>query len=188
MLIAISGSQGSGKSTVVNGLRERGYHTLDRKVARSILEEWGVSLEEVNDNHDLTIDFQDAITARKRDDERMAALHKDVYITERTHADVFTYALIDLGRDNSFSEWVDNYYNVCLEHNQYYERVYYLKGGLFTVEHDGVRGSNKHYSRMVDSIMLDVTKQMIHPSRLTIIDVPDLKQRINIIDKQCRML
>jgi len=44
MLIAISGSQGCGKSTVLKELKDRGYNVTERKTARSILNDWGVTL------------------------------------------------------------------------------------------------------------------------------------------------
>jgi len=188
MLIAISGSQGAGKTSVLRRLEERGFRTLELHVARTILKDWNLTLEEVNDDHELTIQFQDEITKRKWDGEKAGSAYSGLTFTERTHADVFAYALIDLGRDNKYSNWVDEYYKTSLEYNQYYERVYYLKGGLFKVEHDGVRGSNKHYSRMADNLILDLTKQMIHPSKLEVIETPDLEQRVDIIANQCKLL
>ena len=185
MLVAISGSQGSGKSTVLAELEKRGYEVVKRKSARSILDDWGVTLNEVNEDHDLTIKFQAEITKRKFEDEMMKAMGPNLCFTERTHADLFIYALIDLGRVNEYSEWVDEYYRTCLGHNQMYRRVYFLRAGRFHVEHDGVRGSNKHYSRMADLTMLDFTQQMVHPERFSIIESSDIQQRVDIIEAQC---
>ncbi len=181
MLVAISGSQGSGKSTVLNELEGYGYNVVHRKAARSILDDWGVTLDQVNNDHSLTIRFQDEITKRKWEDESEAIQDSELWFTERTHADLFVYALIDLGRDNIYSDWVNNYYLTCLRYSQSYHMVYYLKGGLFQVEHDDVRGANQHYSKMVDTTMLEYTKQMIHPSRFMVLDMLDLEQRVNII-------
>ena len=75
-----------------------------------------------------------------------------------------------------------------MEYNQIYKLVYYLRAGQFGVVHDGVRGSNHHYSRMVDLTMLDFTSQMTHSSRLSIIETPDLEQRVNIITLQASAL
>jgi len=139
MLIAISGSQGSGKSTVVNELQKRGCNVITRKTSRSILTEWDITLDEANTNHDITIKFQDEITKRKWDDENIPSQLDRIYFTERTHADVFAYALDALGKENQYSDWLDQYYNTCLDHCRCYERVYYLRAGLFQVEHDGTR-------------------------------------------------
>lgn len=184
MLVAISGSQGSGKSTILDEIRKLGFPTVDRKTSRSILSDWGVTLSEVNNDPELTIKFQDEIINRKFDDERHAIYSSDLWFTERTHADLFTYALVSLGKDNDFSDWLNGYYIRCMEHNQHYAAVYYLRAGQFNVVHDGTRGSNVHYSRMVDLTMLDVTQQMIHTSKLTVVETPDLTQRVNMIVTQ----
>jgi len=184
MIVAISGSQGSGKSTILNRFKEMGYNTVDRKTSRSILTEWDVTLEEVNNNSELTLKFQEEITNRKYQDEMAARSSSEVFYTERTHADLFTYALVSLGKDNNHSEWLDRYYNTCMEYNQQYDLVYYLRAGHFSIEHDGTRGSNQHYSRMVDLTMLDTTQQMVHNSKLSIVDTPDLEQRVSIITSQ----
>ena len=184
MLVAISGSQGSGKSTILQRIKDLGYQTVERKTSRSILSEWGVTLEEVNNNSDLTIKFQEEITKRKFEDEKEAILNDRLVFTERTHADLFTYALVSLGKDNNYSDWLNDYYNTCMEYNQWYASVYYLRAGHFNIEHDGTRGSNVHYSRMVDLTMLDITQQMVHNSKFTVIETPDLTQRVRMIVTQ----
>lgn len=184
MLIAVSGSQGSGKSTVIDGLKDRGFNTIERKTSRSILDEWGVSLTYVNNNPNLTVDFQDEISIRKLQDEEDAIRSDDLWFTERTHADLFTYALVSLGKDNKHSKWLDRYYNHCMTLTKMYSHVFYLEAGHFDVEHDGTRGSGKHYSRMVDLVMLDTTFQMVQSDKLTVIDYPDLHKRLDSIIQQ----
>lgn len=182
MLIAISGSQGSGKTTVLNALKEKGYPIIERKTSRSILEDWGVTLQQVNNNAELTIKFQEEISERKFADEYHAMNSDEVWFTERTHSDLFTYALVSLGKDNIHSEWLDMYYKMCEAYNERsYDKVFYLTAGHFNIEHDGVRGSNRHYSRMVDLTMLDFTKQMLDSSILKIIDTPNMTYRMNQI-------
>ena len=179
MLVAIAGSQGCGKSTVINKLKEKGYKTVERKTSRSILEDWGVSLTEVNNNPDLTLKFQDEILKRKLADEKHACANPyDTVITERTFIDLATYSLVALGKDNHHSDWLDNYISRCASCNQTYDLVFYLPAGHFSIEKDGVRGGNAHYSRMVDMVMIDMMKQFTLPSRLIVIDTPILEQRL----------
>ncbi len=162
MLFAISGSQGSGKTTVITALKDRGFPVIERKTSRSILDEWGVTLSEVNNDRKLTVRFQDEILQRKFDDEKDAANSpSEIWFTERTYADFFTYALIAIGKDNEYSEWLNGYYEKSKEYQKTFKHNFYLEGGLIDLKHDGVRGSNKHYARMVDLIMKDVTKQMM---------------------------
>lgn len=183
MLVSISGSQGCGKTTTLNELKGRGYNVLERKTSRSILTDWNVSLYEVNNNHELTIKFQDEILNRKRDDESTARASDEVWFTERSYADLFTYALIDLGRDNQYNDWVEQYYAKCVELQKTYKAVYYLKAGHFVPEHDGVRGSNPFYSRMVDLVMYDYTHTMTPTMSLITIDTPNLDQRVDILQQ-----
>lgn len=178
MLYACSGSQGTGKSTLLAALP---YATIERKTSRSILSDWGVTLSEVNNNRELMIRFQDEILTRKMDDERQAALSNDVYITERTFADLFTYAMVVVGKDNEYSDWLDNYYHRCVDAQRSYACVWYLTGGHFQPVNDGVRAINRHYSRMVDLVMYDVTKSMTDADRLMVIDTPDLSKRVELI-------
>lgn len=187
MLIAISGSQGSGKTTVLELLEKQGYQTVKRKTSRSILAEWNVTLEQVNNDPMLTRKFQHEIIVRKYQDEQATVKETTslgdniIVFTERTYADLFSYALISLGKDNSHSDWLNEYYAECMRLQQTYDMVFYLKAGLFQIEHDGVRGSNHHYSRMVDLVMSDVTKTMTSTRLLEVIDTPNLGQRTSMI-------
>ena len=62
--------------------------------------------------------------------------------------------------------------------------VFYLTSGHFVIEHDGIRGSNQHYSRMVDIVMLDFTKRMITNNRLQLIDTGCLQTRVDTIIRE----
>lgn len=188
MLVAISGSQGCGKSTILKRFEDAGLNVVGRKTSRSILQDWNVTLQEVNANPELTMKFQDEISNRKLLDEQRFIDSKEVYFTERTHADLFTYALVSLGKDNQYSEWLQRYYENCMRLNQMYKHVYYLRAGHFNIEADGVRGANHHYGRMVDLTMLDMTQQMILPGKLTVVETPDLTQRVNMILTQTEFL
>lgn len=184
MIYAIMGSQGSGKSTVLAELEKRGHKTVARKTSRSILQEWGVSLSEVNNNHELTIKFQDEILKRKIEDDLQYAGTKDIWFTERSFADLFTYALISLGKDNEYSDWLDTYYEACRQAQNHYSGIFYLRGGLFEVQADGVRGANKHYSRMVDIVMNDITSQLtLNHIPLSKIDIVDINERVDFIER-----
>ena len=190
MLFAISGSQGSGKSTVLTHLADLGFPTVTRKTSRSILDDWGVTLSQVNNDRELTVKFQDEILQRKVDDEREA--REDVsriWFTERTYADLFTYAVVAIGKDNEYTDWVNDYFERCKKEQHTYAHNFYLKGGMFNVEADGVRGINQHYARMVDVVMEDVTKRMsgmtnlFEPSgvQTTEITYRNIQDRVNAI-------
>lgn len=180
MLIAISGSQGCGKTTTLNALPST-YKQITRKTSRSILSDWGVTLSEVNNNRDLTIDFQEEILKRKLEDEAIGVGSKEVYLTERTYTDLFVYALVAVGKDNEYSDWLDDYYKRCREAQKTYDRVFYLTAGHFQPVDDGVRGVNQHYSKMVDMVMSYYTMQMTTVGNLKYIDTASLEGRVNAI-------
>ncbi len=183
MIIAISGSQGSGKSTILKELKAEGFNVVERKTARSILNEWGISLDAVNEDFEMKTLFQLELVKRKYSDEIELALSDELYFTERTFADLFTYSLIAFGQYNEFDKWLDDYYNTCKEYCKNYTHVFYLKSSFSNnIERDGVRSTNQHYSRMIDTIMFDITERMIErDAGITTIDMPDLSDRVNQI-------
>lgn len=178
MLYSVAGSQGTGKSTLLAALQ---LPTIERKTSRSILSDWGVTLSEVNNNRDLTIRFQDEILKRKLDDEAEAAQSSSVYFTERTYADLFVYALVAIGKDNEYSNWLNAYYDKCVQAQSSYSNIFYLTGGHFQPVNDGVRAINQHYSFMVDAMMQSYTNKMNQQSGLIVIDTPDINDRVFII-------
>ena len=186
MLVAVSGSQGAGKSTILQQMLEMGYPVIQRKTSRSILSDWNVTLDEINENADLTMKFQDEILKRKFMDEKDAIHSNQIVFTERTYADLFTYALVSLGKNNRFDDWLNEYYLKCIKFQQSYDQVFYLTAGHFTVVADGVRGANKHYSTMVDLAMREFTTQMTPGQRLNVISTPVLRERTTIIDVQVK--
>lgn len=181
MIIAVSGSQGSGKTTLLNGLSQRGYSVIERKTSRSILSDWGVTLSEVNNHPNLTVRFQNEILKRKIADEREAAISNDVFLTERSMADLWVYSLVALGKDNEYSSWLDDYYEQCKEAQASYAGIVYLTAGHFHPVDDGVRATNQHYSKMVDLLMTHYINQITPTDTLTIIDTPQLDHRVNVI-------
>jgi predicted ATPase len=183
MLFAIAGSQGSGKSTTLNALREKGYMSIERKTSRSVLQEWNTTLDEVYSNCEMTIRFQSEILNRKIRDEQHAVDHDEPWITERTYADLFAYTVLVLGKFNQYSSFVDEYFETCKAHQPFYERIFYLKAGHFKPEHDGVRGSNMHYAHLMDTTMLDITQRMCDPAipQLVPIDLKSVDERANLI-------
>lgn len=187
MLIAVSGSQGCGKSTVLSKLKENKHTIVERKTSRSILREWKVDLSTVNNDSELLMKFQDEIIARKFEDEKkhIGTSPRNIVFTERTYADLFTYAVAVLGRDNKHNDWVNAYYSKCMLYQaQAYSYVFYLRGGLFPVAVDLIRGSNHHYSKMIDLTMIEYTQQMTAPAKLTFINTANINDRVDIIQQQ----
>jgi hypothetical protein len=152
-LIAICGSQGQGKTTILSSLSEEGFKVVGYKTSRAILEEWGYTLNEVNKSPELTKKFQDEILIRHHLNNVDAINSDDIYFSERSYADIFTYTLFALGSFNEYSHWLNEYYEKCKEGQKSYDAVIQLGGRTFNVSNDGVRSVNKHFTNAVD-IML----------------------------------
>ncbi len=182
--MTISGAQGCGKSTILEQIEQLGYPVIQRKTSRSILTEWNVTLDEINDDPILSMKFQDEILLRKQQDEAAAVRSAELWFTERTYMDLFVYTLINLGKFNEYSDWINEYYQKCVAAQSAYTKVFYVKSGLFSVAHDGVRGSNSHYSRLVDLVLEDYTVRSVDRDHLHIIDVADLQTRIAFIKEK----
>lgn len=184
MLYAISGAQGCGKSTLLAALEDQGYKVVSRKTSRSILKDWGTSLDEINADKELALKFQYEILTRKAQDEYEAIHSDEVWLTERTYMDLFVYALVNLGKHNEYSTWLDSYYDKCLELQQHYDGIFYIRSGLFQVAADGVRGSNQHYSKMVDLSMEHYTMTSKSPLDIHTVDMADLGRRVDFINRR----
>lgn len=183
-LIAIAGSQGTGKSTLIDHLP---YRKIERKTSRSILADWGVTLSEVNNDRPLTVKFQEEVLKRKQEDEAEAVESFDLHVTERTFADLFVYALVAIGKDNEYSDWLDDYYMRCKQAQTQYARVFFLTGGHFAPVDDGVRAINRHYSWMVDAAMTEYTNRMTDIG-YTLITTPHIHTRVDIVTQSLQQL
>ncbi len=183
MIFAVSGSQGCGKTTVLNELKERGYDVVDRKAARSILDDWNVSLDEVNADLDLKMKFQEELFQRKVSDDLNHVDEDKIWFTERTFVDLFGYTVMNIGQYNQCDKWLNDYHFVIQKAQNHLDGVFYLMGGLFQVREDGVRSVNEHYSTAIDLTFQHFTRTMTS-APLYEIDVVDLKERVDFIEQK----
>lgn len=182
MLIAVAGAQGAGKSTVMANLPSQ-YNKVERKTSRSILADWNVTLDQVNTNYELTKRFQDEMLKRKMDDEAQHCNKSDVWVTERTFMDLATYTNFTLAMHNEHNDFVNEYYEKCVKSCKIYDIIFYLRSGWFNVVADNVRGINEHYSRMVDLVLEDATREAakLNNTKLVIVDEREVCDRVATI-------
>lgn len=93
-VIGLSGPQGGGKTTLLNGLKEKGLYVDDFKVSREVQAQLGWdSLDRVLDKVDTMMAFQTKIVnvKRERDEQNRARTDVDIILTERTFADIAAY-------------------------------------------------------------------------------------------------
>ena len=185
MLFAVSGSQGSGKSTTLNALEDLGYTVLKRKVSRSILSDWDVTLDEVNSDIDLSLKFQDEILERKFQDELDAVSSKDIYFTERTYLDSFVYYMYTFGSKTAFDQKITTYYNKCISYDSKYNGIFLLPSGKFPAQADGVRNTNKLYIESVDVVLKNFLVKNFN-DKLFDVECVNVNERVNFIREICQ--
>lgn len=178
-LVIISGSQGQGKSTVLTSLAERGFNIVTHKTSRLILDEWNVTLNEVNKDLELKKRYQNEVLIRHHQNNIAALESDDLYFSERSYADIFTYTLFSLGPFNEYSVWLDEYYEKCKAGQQGYEAVIRLSGRTSNVDNDGVRSVNQHFTKSVDIVLQHYLEDF--GGTVLNVDTPDHDERISII-------
>lgn len=183
MLITLSGAQGSGKTTVLNNLKNLGFNIVERKTARSILSEWNTTLDAVYRDPALTQQFQEEVLIRKSTDEDEAVQSDQLWFTERSYSDLFTYTVLTIGRYNEYNQWVNDYFDRCRILQRKYIAVFYFMSGVFETENDGIRGINKHYVKLVDSTLHEITTKISSTQSVSLYPEPPIFQiGRNIID------
>lgn len=190
-MIAISASQGQGKSTVLNSLQKLGYNVSTHKTSREILQKWNYSLEEVNSFPKLNYNFQLEVIRNHRANDIKCKLNETTYrlgptFQERSYADIFSYTMLSMGSYNSYSKFIDEYYDQCKKYQQDYTCVIYLTGRKdYTPENDGVRSINKQYAKCVD-ILIKQYIQEFDNGNVLYVDTPSHDERIKIITEHIR--
>lgn len=161
MLYSISGAQGCGKSVLLGKLHTQfGYNVIERKTASSILHDWNLTLSQVYDNDEIVCDFHNELIQRKWLDEYQLSYDaNNIWLTERSFMDIFTYATILLGGKSQYNDWLNNLYEQCIEYqHELYTQVFYIPSNKFVEVDGGMRSNNKHFSKLVDLFLLDNLK------------------------------
>lgn len=93
-VVGLSGPQGGGKTTLLNGLKDHGIIVDDFKVSREVQKQLGWdSLSQVMESPETMMQFQAKVRDVKyvRELENKARTDVDMILTERTFADVASY-------------------------------------------------------------------------------------------------
>jgi hypothetical protein len=191
MIIGVSGAQGQGKSTLIGDcIRSKsGGCQLHLQTSREILKDWGYTLTEVNKYSPLKVKFQDELLKRHETSligavERAPEL-KQVFLVERTFADIFTYALASIGPFNEYSNWLDEYAEKCSEaQKKYFHSVLFLKGREYVPEDDGVRSVNVHFANLTNSVIFDYAEKFSTPDSLFVINISDRNARVEHLNSR----
>jgi len=189
MIIGISGAQGQGKSTLIKaalGSTEYNFRDGELQTARTLLSDMGYTLTEVNKYMPLKVKFQEQLlsnhSANIQSLIQVSHDRDDIYLVERTFADIFNYALLSLGPFNEYSEWLNEYYEQCKKaQDECFDSVVFLSGRDYTPEEDGVRSINSHFSALTDFLIRKYTMAFINTTYGVEITEPSVHGRLKAL-------
>lgn len=124
-IVAVSGAQGAGKSSLLAEMQSRGYKVDDFKVSRHVQEKLGAeSLAEAVGSPYAMQHFQDEVYAHKFSrDALLATDEASIILTERSFSDIYCYTQEHtfrfIGEDRLDKRlalsWLTNYRKLCIE-------------------------------------------------------------------------
>ena len=185
MIIAISGTQGQGKTFILKHLEDIGYNVLYNTTARDTLNIMDMTLTEVYSMPDAAQEFQNKILETQSKINIKHANSDTILFTERSFADIFTYAMFALGNINTYDKWLAEYYEKCVTLQKQYNSIIFLSGREFIPEDDGVRSTNAEFGKCVDIIAEHYASNMSKKSGVPYnhISLPEVNDRISSIQR-----
>lgn len=156
MIITFSAAQGQGKSTFIKDISTRSKMSSDMtiyptKSARTIIESYGQNLQDIYANKNTLCNFQ--LDVLKLHTEIFNYSYNTKYLlVERSFIDILTFSVLNLGRFNDLSSWLDDFESLCLENQSKIGLTvklnYYLKP-----KYDGVRPVNRQFNEAYDAYL-----------------------------------
>ena len=130
-LIGLSGPQGGGKTTLLQGLTSEGIIVDDFKVSREVQKQLGwETLSQVMESPETMMQFQAKVRDVKfgRELENIQRKDADIILTERTFADIVSYTqlwaweLVESGKwgINDAIDFLVEYVDLCIENQTVY--------------------------------------------------------------------
>lgn len=106
MIINICGASGQGKSQVLSHLKEEGYQ-VESLFSESMRPK---SVREFCSRQNDLLVYRDTLIAEYKKSNKNTPL-----IIESSFIDMFVYSLLIVGISSDYKEWIDQYYDLCIQ-------------------------------------------------------------------------
>lgn len=183
MIITISSAQGQGKTTFMNDIKETSrfsskIEVYPVKTARTILSGMGVSLDKIYADPELLIRFQQEILDRHA--QIFEYQHdKKILLVERGFLDIAVFSVMNLGRINAFSNWLDAHVTKCCALDSKTTTLY-LPMFIQNVANDNVRPYNMWYNSAFNCVLVDYIETIGNP--FFVVKQKDRHERVKEFD------
>jgi hypothetical protein len=154
MKIALSGSAGTGRSTIAIRLAQSIGHTPLTNLAKGILREHGFKY-----GTDTTVEQFLATPERQRqlyDHKRMIESEYDNFVTDRSWIDNASYAVVGLHNNMLFD--MASYIDDCKSEVEKYDCIIHIPWGRQPLQPNGTRTINPWFQFMVDSVICNIAQ------------------------------
>lgn len=198
MLFSISGQPSSGKSTLINALKERGYNVVENQYARLLAEKNGYNIEDISSDPDTCMKFHHDLLITKRDNEQHLISSREIWFTERGFIDFFIFLAfyfktkfgVDAKTDienfrepsspsGSYGDLWDFYLKATAFDKIYYKKGFYIPKPVI-IENDGFRITDDGFMKEQDTFISFLTRT---EHNIVMIDETDIDERVKKIEQ-----
>lgn len=145
--ICLVGSQGTGKSTVLNIFKERNYPVIT-EVVRNLVKTQGITINRDGDDAGQRLIFDTY--------EKLLGVDKP-YVSDRGLFDVCAYTIDSCGQGKVSKELEEELIGRLREFIKANEDIVYVYFPIeFPVVADGVRSTDENYRKMIDSLIYEL--------------------------------
>lgn len=184
MLLCISGSHGEGKTTLLEEYMSKYQDArwIKNTAARDSLRELGMTLENVYSSKEKIVEFQELVLKKQNHIVEQANSTNILHVTERSYLDLLTYAILGIGGDVRFQDWLDSYAEDCMYGHELTSGLLHLEGRVIPMggtspENDGTRPTGAIFTTATTAIISHLAHQTKSTATL-ICSNPDLANRV----------